>query len=240
MFSLSLFLTLLTAEICISRSLFIFQFRPSGGTSALPEQEPSRPEDGACAAPLLQSVSTSEGDFQPSPSAPSISQTPEGAEAATPPGASVDAGPSSSISSQGATGSSESLQSQTGEPLSPLVFPRKAPFSRGRLRLLSLRSMEEPRMAPPVKERFPILKHILSFMKDMVINESRYLLFHSFFSTVSFCLFLGLVVHFQIFSVYFCIYIVTCLLPAVMKCVCVCLQCSSYSGSEEGPGSECV
>uniref|UniRef100_A0A672LP28 Zinc finger ZZ-type and EF-hand domain containing 1 n=1 Tax=Sinocyclocheilus grahami TaxID=75366 RepID=A0A672LP28_SINGR len=169
------------AEICISRSLFLFRFSPSGGTSALLEQEPSRPEDGACAAPLLRSVSTSEGDFQPSPSVPSISQNPEAAEAATPPGASqrdqmfsapVEAGPSSSISSQGATGSSESLQSQTGEPLSPLVFPRKAPFSRGRLRLLSLRSMEEPRMAPPVKERFLILKHILSFMKDMVINEN--------------------------------------------------------------------
>uniref|UniRef100_A0A673GTV8 Zinc finger ZZ-type and EF-hand domain-containing protein 1-like n=1 Tax=Sinocyclocheilus rhinocerous TaxID=307959 RepID=A0A673GTV8_9TELE len=172
------------AEICISRSLFLFRFSPSGGTSALLEQEPSRPEDGACAAPLLLSVSTSEGDFQPSPSVPSISQNPEAAEAATPPEASqgdqmfstpVEAGPSSSISSQGATGSSESLQSQTGEPLSPLVFPRKAPFSRGRLRLLSLRSMEEPRMAPPVKERFLILKHILSFMKDMVINESSVL-----------------------------------------------------------------
>uniref|UniRef100_A0A672LIS6 Zinc finger ZZ-type and EF-hand domain containing 1 n=1 Tax=Sinocyclocheilus grahami TaxID=75366 RepID=A0A672LIS6_SINGR len=145
------------AEICISRSLFLFRFSPSGGTSALLEQEPSRPEDGACAAPLLRSVSTSEGDFQPSPSVPSISQNPEAAEAATPPGA-----------------SQQSLQSQTGEPLSPLVFPRKAPFSRGRLRLLSLRSMEEPRMAPPVKERFLILKHILSFMKDMVINENRY------------------------------------------------------------------
>lgn len=178
-----IFFSLLTAEICISRGLFLFRFSPSGESSALLEQEPSRPEDGACAAPLLRSVSTSEGDFQPSPSVPFISQTPEGAEAAMPPGASqrdqtfsapVDAGPSSSISSQGATGSSESLQSQTGEPLSPLLFPRKAPFSRGRLRLLSLRSMEEPRNVPPVKERFPILKHILLFMKDMVINESRY------------------------------------------------------------------
>lgn len=174
------FFILLTAEICISRSLFLFQFSPSGGISTTLEQE-SRPEDGACAAPLFRSISTTEGDFQPSPS---ISQTPEGAEAAGPGqsertqeqafSASVDAGPSCSISSQGATGSSESLQSQTGDPLSPLVFPRKAPFSRGRLRLLSLRSMEEPRTAPPVKERFPILKHILSFLKDMVINESRY------------------------------------------------------------------
>ncbi|XP_077096835.1 zinc finger ZZ-type and EF-hand domain-containing protein 1 isoform X2 [Siphateles boraxobius] len=170
------------AEICISRSLFLFQFSPSGGISALSEQESSRYEDGACAAPLLRSISTTEGDFQPSPS---ISQTPEGAEAAGPGqsertqeqafSASEDAGPSSSISSLGATGSSESLQSQTGDPLSPLLFPRKAPFSRGRLRLLSLRSMEEPRTAPPVKERFPILKHILSFMKDMVINESSVL-----------------------------------------------------------------
>uniref|UniRef100_A0A8C1I2V1 Zinc finger ZZ-type and EF-hand domain containing 1 n=1 Tax=Cyprinus carpio carpio TaxID=630221 RepID=A0A8C1I2V1_CYPCA len=150
------------AEICISRSLFLFQFSPSGGTAALLEQEPSRPEDGTCAGPLLRSVSTSEGDFQPSPSFPSVSQTPEGAEAATPPGASQ-------------RDQTFSAPSQTGEPLSPLAIPRKAPFSRGRLRLLSLRSMEEPRMTPPVKERFPILKHILSFMKDMVINESSVL-----------------------------------------------------------------
>ncbi|XP_056313919.1 zinc finger ZZ-type and EF-hand domain-containing protein 1 [Danio aesculapii] len=175
------------AEVCISRSLFLFQFSPSGGTSVSQEQELSRPEDIACVAPLLRSASTSEGDFQPSPSF-SVSQTPDGAKAVTSPvsasrertqdqgfSASGDVGASGSISSQGATGSSESLQSQTGEPLSPLVFPRKAPFSRGRLRLLSLRSMEEPRMAPPVKERFPILKHILSFMKDMVINESSVL-----------------------------------------------------------------
>uniref|UniRef100_A0A8C2KV24 Zinc finger, ZZ-type with EF hand domain 1 n=1 Tax=Cyprinus carpio TaxID=7962 RepID=A0A8C2KV24_CYPCA len=150
------------AEICISRSLFLFQFSPSGGAAALLEQEPSRPEDGTCAGPLLRSVSTSEGDFQPSPSFPSVSQTPEGAEAATPPGASQ-------------RDQTFSAPSQTGEPLSPLAIPRKAPFSRGRLRLLSLRSMEEPRMTPPVKERFPILKHILSFMKDMVINESSVL-----------------------------------------------------------------
>ncbi|XP_056603284.1 zinc finger ZZ-type and EF-hand domain-containing protein 1 isoform X1 [Triplophysa dalaica] len=171
------------AEICISRSLFLFKFSPTGGNSC-PEQEASKTE-GASAAHLLRSVSTSEADFQASPS-PSISKTPEGTEAATLTGlatrvqdlglsASGEARPSSSLSTQVAGGSSESLQSQLGEPTSPLVFPRKAPFSRGRLRLLSLRSMEEPRMVPPVKERFPILKHILSFMKDMVISESSVL-----------------------------------------------------------------
>ncbi|XP_051521186.1 zinc finger ZZ-type and EF-hand domain-containing protein 1-like isoform X1 [Myxocyprinus asiaticus] len=164
------------AEICISRSLFLFRFSPCRGSSSPPEQEPFRAEEGACAGPLLRSVSTSEGDFQPSPS-PSISQTPEGAERAQDQAfsASVDAGRSSSVCAQGATGSSESLQAHTGEPLSPLIFPRKAPFSRGRLRLLSLRSMEEPRVVPPIKERFPILKHILCFVKDMVISESSVL-----------------------------------------------------------------
>nr|XP_055055394.1 zinc finger ZZ-type and EF-hand domain-containing protein 1 isoform X3 [Misgurnus anguillicaudatus] len=168
------------AEICISRSLFLFRFSPNCGNS-LPDQEPSRTEEGACAGPLLRSVSISEGDFQHSTS-PSISQIPERTGAVTPTGtvqlaqvqgfsASRDAG----ASSMGATGSSESLQSQTGEPTSPSVFPRKAPFSRGRLRLLSLRSMEEPRMILPVKERFPIVKHILNFMKDMVISESSVL-----------------------------------------------------------------
>ncbi|XP_051981297.1 zinc finger ZZ-type and EF-hand domain-containing protein 1-like isoform X2 [Xyrauchen texanus] len=168
------------AEICISRSLFLFRFS-SGGSSSPPE--PSRAEEGACAGPLLRSVSTSEGDFHPSHS-PSISLAPEGAEAATPLGtalhdqafsASADVGHSSIVCAQGATGSSESLQSQIEQPVSPLVFPRKASFSRGCLRLLSFRSMEEPRVVPHVKERFPILKHILCFMKDMVISENSVL-----------------------------------------------------------------
>ncbi|KAJ3588924.1 hypothetical protein NHX12_009777 [Muraenolepis orangiensis] len=43
-------------------------------------------------------------------------------------------------------------------------------FSRGRLRLLSYRSVEESRALPSVRERYPILKHLLNFMKDQALT----------------------------------------------------------------------
>ncbi|XP_066513503.1 zinc finger ZZ-type and EF-hand domain-containing protein 1 [Hoplias malabaricus] len=178
------------AEICISKSLLLFRFSPSGGLPVPPtdSSESSKPAEGNSATSLLRSVSICEGDFQPSPS-PSTSQIPTGAEAASSFGTShpfrvqtqvssaSDPGASSSASTsaQGSRGSTESLHSQSGEPASPLAFSRKAPFSRGRLRLLSYRSVEETRAAPSVKERFPVLKHIFSFMKDMVISETSVL-----------------------------------------------------------------
>uniref|UniRef100_A0A3B4C7N7 Zinc finger, ZZ-type with EF hand domain 1 n=1 Tax=Pygocentrus nattereri TaxID=42514 RepID=A0A3B4C7N7_PYGNA len=177
------------AEICISKSLLLFRFSPSCAAPVPPpDPEASKPTEGSSTAHLLRSVSMSEGDFQPCPS-PSTSHTPTGAEAAPATGSShplrvqtqvssaSDPGASSSASTsaQGSRGSTESLHSQSGEPASPLAFSRKAPFSRGRLRLLSYRSVEETRAAPSVKERFPILKHIFSFMKDMVISETSLL-----------------------------------------------------------------
>ncbi|XP_049325560.1 zinc finger ZZ-type and EF-hand domain-containing protein 1 [Astyanax mexicanus] len=178
------------AEICISKSLLLFRFSPAGGAPVPPpDPDSTKPAEGASAAPLSRSVSISEEDFQPC-SSPCISQTPTGAEAAaasngtshhsrvqTQVSSASDPGASSSASTsaQGSRGSTESLHSQSGEPVSPLAFARKAPFSRGRLRLLSFRSVEETRAAPSVKERFPILKHILSFMKDMVISETSVL-----------------------------------------------------------------
>lgn len=60
------------------------------------------------------------------------------------------------------------------ESLSPPSTPtRKPPFSRGRLRLLSFRSMEEPKPAPSVKEKYPILKHVLDFIKDQSLSHER-------------------------------------------------------------------
>lgn len=176
------------AEICINKSLLLFRFSPSGGAPVPhPDTESPKQTESINAAPLLRSVSISEGDFQPCPS-PSTTQTSTGTEAVASAGSShalrvqtqvssaSDPGASSSASTsaQGSRGSTESLHSQSGEPASPLAFSRKVPFSRGRLRLLSYRSVEETRTAPSVKERFPVLKHILSFMKDMVINETRY------------------------------------------------------------------
>uniref|UniRef100_A0A669ETS2 Zinc finger ZZ-type and EF-hand domain containing 1 n=1 Tax=Oreochromis niloticus TaxID=8128 RepID=A0A669ETS2_ORENI len=66
--------------------------------------------------------------------------------------------------------SSKSLSPQPGEPASPSAYNRKAPFSRARLRLLSCRSIEEPRMTPSVKDRYPMLKHILNFIKDQALT----------------------------------------------------------------------
>uniref|UniRef100_A0A3P8R6J0 Zinc finger, ZZ-type with EF hand domain 1 n=1 Tax=Astatotilapia calliptera TaxID=8154 RepID=A0A3P8R6J0_ASTCA len=71
--------------------------------------------------------------------------------------------------------STESLSPQPGEPASPSAYNRKAPFSRARLRLLSCRSIEEPRMTPSVKDRYPILKHILNFIKDQALTTASIL-----------------------------------------------------------------
>lgn len=67
-------------------------------------------------------------------------------------------------------GSQTRTSEKAEEPSSPPPTPtRKAPFSRARLRLLSFRSMEEAKMLPTVKEKYPILKSILDFVKDPAI-----------------------------------------------------------------------
>uniref|UniRef100_H9G4F0 Uncharacterized protein n=1 Tax=Anolis carolinensis TaxID=28377 RepID=H9G4F0_ANOCA len=60
-------------------------------------------------------------------------------------------------------------------PSPPSTPTRKPPFSRGRLRLLSFRSMEESRPAPSIKEKHPILKHALDFIKDQSLSHQSVL-----------------------------------------------------------------
>lgn len=68
----------------------------------------------------------------------------------------------------------ENTVSQQEDTSSPPSTPtRKSQFSRGRLRLLSFRSMEEPRAVPTVKEKYPILKNILNFIKDQSLSHER-------------------------------------------------------------------
>lgn len=68
----------------------------------------------------------------------------------------------------------ESTVSQQEDVSSPPSTPtRKAQLGRGRLRLLSFRSMEEPRAVPTVKEKYPILKSILDFIKDQSLSHER-------------------------------------------------------------------
>ncbi|KAM9525586.1 zinc finger ZZ-type and EF-hand domain-containing protein 1 isoform 2-T2 [Guaruba guarouba] len=65
----------------------------------------------------------------------------------------------------------ESTVSQQEDTSSPPSTPtRKSQFSRGRLRLLSFRSMEEPRPVPTVKTKYPILKNVLDFIKDQSLS----------------------------------------------------------------------
>uniref|UniRef100_A0A3B4AKB0 Uncharacterized protein n=1 Tax=Periophthalmus magnuspinnatus TaxID=409849 RepID=A0A3B4AKB0_9GOBI len=108
------------------------------------QESDSRGAEGRC-VPLIRSSSISESDFQ----------------------ASTSQGPPSLGDEEG-----KSLSSQPGEPTSPSTFSRKAPLSRARLRLLSCRSIEEPRLALSVKDQYPILKHILNFIKDQALTTA--------------------------------------------------------------------
>lgn len=68
----------------------------------------------------------------------------------------------------------ENTASQQEDASSPPSTPtRKPQFSRGRLRLLSFRSVEEPKSLPTVKEKYPILKNILDFIKDQSLSHER-------------------------------------------------------------------
>ncbi|CDQ81499.1 unnamed protein product [Oncorhynchus mykiss] len=163
------------AEMVLGKANLLLRFPPSGASSRL-DTDFSRVAEGS--AVLLRSTSISEGDFQPSTSLGTQSSQAAGSEvggceARVHPQGSTASDPGPGPSSQGLLGSTESLSYQPGaaEPASPSTFPRKAPsFSRGRLRLLSLRSVEEPRSVPSIKERYPLLKHIINFMKDQTLT----------------------------------------------------------------------
>ncbi|KAJ8783813.1 hypothetical protein J1605_008856 [Eschrichtius robustus] len=57
------------------------------------------------------------------------------------------------------------------EPSSPSTPTRRPPFTRGRLRLLSFRSVEEARPLPTVKEKYPVLKDAMDFIKDQSLSH---------------------------------------------------------------------
>lgn len=155
------------ADTCIEKSLLLFRFTPCG----VPCQDSDSKAAEGSSAPLLRSSSISEGDFQASSSLePQTVGTEDGVQSS---GTQAQNSSSRGHSKPGHRGSTESLPNQTGEPASPSAFPRKAPFSRARLRLLSCRSIEEPRMTPSVKDRYPILKHILNFIRDQALTTAR-------------------------------------------------------------------
>ncbi|CAL8364108.1 unnamed protein product [Lota lota] len=161
------------AEVCIQKSLLLLRFAPSGSSGL--DGDSSQPAEGSSTPLLLRSCSVSEGDFQPSPSpvAAAAAPAPQAQAAETPLESEAGTVPEGGQQNQTADG----LSSQTEEPLSPPCssVPRRPLFGRGRLRLLSYRSVEEPRMVSSVRERYPILKHLLNFMKDQALTTASIL-----------------------------------------------------------------
>lgn len=167
------------AEMCIEKSLLLLRFPPCGVTCQ--DSDSFKAAEGTSAL-LHRSNSISEGSFQASSCpGPQTLGSEKCCEAKAGESKSSGAQAQNSFSCghnrQGHRGSTESLSSQPGEPASPSGCSRKPPFSRARLRLLSCRSIEEPRLTPPVKERYPILKHILNFMRDQALTTARFLTF---------------------------------------------------------------
>uniref|UniRef100_A0A8C5GIX1 Zinc finger, ZZ-type with EF hand domain 1 n=1 Tax=Gouania willdenowi TaxID=441366 RepID=A0A8C5GIX1_GOUWI len=154
------------AEMCIEKSLLLFRFAPCG--SLLQDSDTPRPPEGIRTFPV-RSDSVSSADFQASPSLALQNSEPEDSEAKAhqPSGAQAAHVPSA--------GQTKPKSPGAAEPASPSGLPRKAPFSRARLRLLSCRSIEEPRMSPSVKDRYPIVKHILNFIKDQALSAASIL-----------------------------------------------------------------
>ncbi|XP_077447834.1 zinc finger ZZ-type and EF-hand domain-containing protein 1 [Stigmatopora argus] len=151
------------AEMCIEKCLLLFRFSPSGTPCS--DGPFSKAAEGSGASGLV-----SEDDFQASSGLPP--PTPASAEETKP----VQSHCSNVLnpsctpckSENNSRGSTESLSS-----LSPSALTHKAPFARARLRLLSCRSMEEPRGTPSIKDRYPLLKHILNFMKDNALTTAN-------------------------------------------------------------------
>ncbi|XP_019750672.1 zinc finger ZZ-type and EF-hand domain-containing protein 1 [Hippocampus comes] len=164
------------AEMCIEKCLLLFRFSPCGMTC--PDGDSSKAAEGSSAL-LLCPSSVSEDDFHASSS---LEHSTTASTQET-----VEAKPLQSESSNVLTptcihcksdkkGSTESLSSWgVGSPASPSALTHKAPFSRARLRLLSCRSMEEPRTSPSVKDRYPVLKHILNYIKDNALTTANVL-----------------------------------------------------------------
>ncbi|XP_006750997.2 zinc finger ZZ-type and EF-hand domain-containing protein 1, partial [Leptonychotes weddellii] len=155
------------AKECIQKSLLLLRFLPVGVSSkgscdrlvAADETDHLQPRDKR---PRTSSVV--EEHFQ----AP-VSPVEAGALAAGVGGLGSDVQPKLPPSS--GPPAAEVSSAAAEEPSSPSTPARRPPFTRGRLRLLSFRSVEEARPAPTVKEKYPVLKDVLDFIKDQSLSH---------------------------------------------------------------------
>ena len=136
---------------------------PASAPAGTPASAPASAPAGAPAGAPARAPASAPG------SAPAAA--PQGQAAETPTESEAGTVPEGGQQNQPADG----LPSHAEEPLSPPFssVPRRPLFGRGRLRLLSYRSVEEPRAVLSVRERYPILKHLLNFMKDQALTTAR-------------------------------------------------------------------
>ncbi|XP_040485761.1 zinc finger ZZ-type and EF-hand domain-containing protein 1 [Ursus maritimus] len=155
------------AKECIQKSLLLLRFSPVGVSSKESRDRLAGADDTDHLQPQDKRPRTSsvlEEHFQASVSpgeagAPAAGDGSPGSDAQLklPPGSGPPAAELSSATAE--------------EPSSPSAPARRPPFTRGRLRLLSFRSVEEARPAPTVKEKYPVLKDVLDFIKDQSLSH---------------------------------------------------------------------
>ncbi|KAG9492570.1 hypothetical protein GDO78_000848 [Eleutherodactylus coqui] len=165
------------AKQCIEKCLLLLSFTPT-----------SRPPLDSCISAdedlLLNSQrkgSIVEADFQASSASP-VNASPEAPHPGligkfqVPDQDSHKKQESELFKSETPAGTQAKTSEKSEESASPPPTPtRKAPFSRARLRLLSFRSVEEAKVLPSVKEKYPIVKNILDFVKDPTISHESVL-----------------------------------------------------------------
>ncbi|KAF7480587.1 hypothetical protein GHT09_008224 [Marmota monax] len=153
------------AKECIQKSLLLLKFLPMAKSSKESSDKVVTADETDHLQPLDRRQRTSsvvEEHFQASASptetaAPTVGDKSPGLE--IPPKLPPSSGPPTAE------------PSTAEEPSSPSTPTRRPPFTRGRLRLLSFRSMEEARPVPTVKEKYPVLKDVMDFIKDQSISH---------------------------------------------------------------------
>uniref|UniRef100_A0A2K6F960 Zinc finger ZZ-type and EF-hand domain containing 1 n=1 Tax=Propithecus coquereli TaxID=379532 RepID=A0A2K6F960_PROCO len=155
------------AKECIQKSLLLLKFLPTGISSKESCEKSVTADETDHLQPLDKRQRTSsvvEEHFQASASPTEAAPSATGDRS---PG--VDVQPKLLPSS--GPPAAEVSSATTEEPLSPSTPSRRPPFTRGRLRLLSFRSMEEARPVPTVKEKYPVLKDVMDFIKDQSLSH---------------------------------------------------------------------
>nr|KAF6459904.1 zinc finger ZZ-type and EF-hand domain containing 1 [Rousettus aegyptiacus] len=155
------------AKECIQKSLLLLKFLPMGISSKESCDRLVTTDETDHLQPLNKRQRTSsvvEEHFQASAS-PTEAAPPAAGDRS--PGADVQVKPPHSSGPLATEVSSATAE----EPSSPSTPTRRPPFTRGRLRLLSFRSVEEARTVPTVKEKYPVLKDVMDFIKDQSLSH---------------------------------------------------------------------